>query len=186
MFKKRIKYALAACFALFFLFGQTAKAGMLKIYAGADYLYSDIKYKDSDTNMPDSSFSAIAPVIGISAFGIGLEAFYLTSNDQEEDDIETKMKAYGLSIVGEAPLSDNFSFVASLGMAKYKFDVKNTRSSLKYSEECDGPRLGVGLQYQLFRNLAIRGMYHYTLFNSGKSDKYDAMSEFSAGLRLIF
>ncbi len=186
MFKKRIKYILAACFSLFFLFGKTAEAGMLKIYTGADYLYSDIKYKESDANLPDSSFSSIAPVIGISAFGIGLEAFYLTSNDQEENDIETKMRAYGLSVVGEAPLSDNFSFVASLGMAKYKFDVKDTRNNLKYSEDCTGPRLGVGLQYHLFRNVAIRGMYHYTLFNSGKSNKYDAMSEFAAGLRLIF
>ena len=60
------------------------------------------------------------------------------------------------------------------------------KDNTKYKNNCDGPRVGIGLQYYITRNISIIGMYHYTLLNSGDNDLYDAVSEVSAGLRFIF
>lgn len=160
-------------------------ASNLHLIFGADYINSDIKYNNEDKQTgPKEDFKSISPVIGISAYGIGLEAFFFNSDANEKDSLESKLQAYGIAVVGEANLSDNFALIASLGMAEYKFKIK--KDKLKYEEDCNGPRIGIGLQYYLTRHLAIRGMYHYTLLNSGENDAYEAISEFTAGLRLIF
>ena len=162
------------------------EASNLHLIVGADYLNSDIKYnshKNSD-GLPKDDYKSVVPVIGLSAYGVGLEAFILGSDSIKEDSLEAKLKAYGIAFFGEANLSDNFSLIASLGLAEYKFTTKT--DNIKKTEESNGPRFGIGLQYYLTRNIAIRGMYHYTLLNSGENDCYDAVSEFSAGLRFIF
>lgn len=162
-----------------------AFASNLHLILGADFINSDVKYnKNDDPNEIKDDFKSVSPVIGLSAYGIGLEAFILNSGKIEENSAEAKLKAYGIAVTGEANLSDNFSFIASLGLAEYKFNVK--KNNVKFDEDANGPRIGVGLQYYLTRYLAIRGMYHYTILNSGENDTYDAISEFTAGLRLIF
>lgn len=182
------------------LFGcQTySYASNLHIILGADYLSSDIKYNnikkktslnkneddDSDFVKIKDDFKSISPVIGIGAYGISLEAYILNSEEIEEDSIKAKIRAYGVDVIGEASLSDNFSVVASLGLVQYTF--KREENNIEREEESSGPRVGIGLQYYLTRNIAIRGMYHYTHLNSGEADHYKAVSEFLAGIRLIF
>ena len=160
-------------------------ASNFHIIFGADYVNSDIKYNNEEEQLgPKEDFQSISPVIGISAYGVGLEAFFFNSDANEKDSLENKLQAYGIAIFGEANLSDNFALIASLGLAEYKFKIK--KDKLKYEEDCEGPRIGIGLQYYLTRNIAIRGMYHYTLLNSGENDAYEAISEFTAGIRFIF
>ena len=164
-------------------------ASDLHLLFGADFLISDVKY-NSDTKadkrykIPKKDFQSIAPIIGLSAYGIGLEAYILNSRTISSDTLEAKLRAYGFDVFGEANLSDNFSLIASLGMAKYTFKV--TKDNRKQESDCSGPRLGIGLQYYITNNIAVQGMYHYTLLNSGNKDLYDAISEFSAGIRFIF
>lgn len=169
-------------------------ASNMRLLIGADYVNSDVKYRHIKTTSsnninrtfakPDDDYQSVSPTIGISAFGIGLEAFFLNSKAIKEDSIEAKLRGYGIELVGEAGLSDNFSLVASIGLTEYTFITK--QDNRKIEDDCSGPRIGIGLQYYLTRNLAIRGMYHYTLLNSGEDDFYDNISEFSIGLRLIF
>jgi len=160
-------------------------ASNLRLILGADYVSSDIQYNNEQKqDGPKNNFSSISPTIALSAYGIGLEAFFFESDTQEEDSLESRLMAYGIAVFGEANLSDNFALISSLGMAEYKFKIK--KDGITYEEDCKGPRIGIGLQYYLTRNLAIRGMYHYTLLNSGENDIYEAISEFTAGIRLIF
>lgn len=167
---------------------QTASAfaSNFHLILGADYITSDIKYNGGhkDTIKPKDDYKSFSPVIGITAYGIGLEAYILNSKDVKEDSLHSKIRAYGLDFVGEASLSDNFALIASLGLAKYEFH--NTQNGIKTSDSNNGPRFGIGLQYYITHNLAILAMYHYTLLNSGENDLYDAVSEISAGLRFIF
>ena len=161
-------------------------ASNFHLILGADYVNSDIKYNNGqeDSIQPTDDYNSISPVIGLSAYGIGLEAYILNSKDVKEGSLQYKLRAYGFDIVGEASLSDNFALIASLGMAKYEFH--NKIDGTKADDSNNGPRFGIGLQYYICRNIAIRAMYHYTLLNSGEKDPYDAVSEFSAGLRFIF
>jgi len=171
-------------------------ASNFHLILGADYVNPHVKYNNNkdakNTEKPESNYHGYSPVIGISAYGISLEAFVLNTPTKEKDSIETKIRAYGFDIIGEANLSDNFTVLASLGLAKYEFNTKNKNKNqasfikTKADDSNDGPRFGIGLQYYISRNLAIRAMYHYTLLNSGEKDLYDAVSEFSAGLRLYF
>ena len=167
-------------------------ASNFHLILGADYVNSHIKYNKNknarQTEKPESNYNGYAPVIGISAYGISLEAFLLNTPTKEKNSIETKIRAYGFDIIGEASLSDNFTVLASLGLAKYEFNTKNKKTTFgaKTDDSNNGPRFGIGLQYYISRNLAIRAMYHYTLLNSGEDDLYDAVSEFTAGLRLYF
>lgn len=170
-------------------------ASNFHLILGADYANSHVKFNNNknakQTVKPESNYNGYSPVIGISAYGISLEAFLLNTPKKEKDTIETKLRAYGFDIIGEANLSDNFTVLASLGLARYEFNSKykknqSSTSLLKMDDSNEGPRFGIGLQYYISRNLAIRAMYHYTLLNSGENDLYDAVSEFSAGLRLYF
>ena len=54
-----------------------------KIYFGADYVYSDIKYKNNTLYEMDDGYNGISPVIGFSSYGVGLEAWYMFSDKAE-------------------------------------------------------------------------------------------------------
>lgn len=157
-----------------------------KIYFGADYIYSDIKYKESSEFSLKDNYNVISPVIGFNSYGLGLEAFYQFSDEAENDHgIKSSMTAYGIDLMGEAPLSDHFYLVVSIGLAKYKFEIKE-KNGYKYDQSVNGPRFGIGLQFDVLPHVAIRTMYHYTSLNAGKTDNYEAISEFSGGVRISF
>lgn len=182
--------------AAFICVQSSAYASNLHLILGGDYVVSDIKYghpskkaakskkvDDGFVEM-DDDYKSLSPVIGISAYGISLEAYMMNSKEVEKDSVKAKIRAYGVDVLGEAGLSDNFSLIASLGLVQYTF--KTEKDHRDKDEDVSGPRVGIGLQYYLTRNIAIRGMYHYTYLNSGDGDHYKAVSEFLAGLRFIF
>lgn len=87
-----------------------------KIYFGADYVYSDIKYKNNTLYEMDDGYNGISPVIGFSSYGVGLEAWYMFSDKAEnKHGYESELTAYGADLVGEAPLSESFSVIVSIG-----------------------------------------------------------------------
>ena len=67
-----------------------------KIYFGADYVYSDIKYKNNTLYEMDDGYNGISPVIGFSSYGVGLEAWYMFSDKAEnKHGYESELTAYG-------------------------------------------------------------------------------------------
>lgn len=143
----------------------------------------------------------------------GLEAFYQQSYDDNTvttvdnrtlnnidyhllNDYTTNFKAYGLDLIGYAPLSPYFDFVGSLGLAQYKFeneglftayyvDGTDKRDVVKrnFDEDKLGWRAGVGAQLNVADGVALRAMYRY-IYVGG--DLVDNLSEFSLGLRFLF
>ena len=156
-----------------------------KIYFGADYVYSDIKYKNNTLYEMDDGYNGISPVIGFSSYGVGLEAWYMFSDKAEnKHGYESELTAYGADLVG-APLSESFSVIVSIGLAKYTFKITQP-NGWKYDQDVNGPRFGIGLQYEIIPHIALRTMFHYTSLNSGSTDFYDGVSEVSGGVRIIF
>lgn len=98
---------------------------------------------------------------------------------------ESELTAYGADLVGEAPLSESFSVIVSIGLAKYTFKITQP-NGWKYDQDVNGPRFGIGLQYEIIPHIALRTMFHYTSLNSGSTDFYDGVSEVSGGVRIIF
>lgn len=172
---------------------HNASASNLRFILGGDFTKSDVKYADvkdrykkkNDTFLETKGdFKSLSPVIGIGAYGISLEAYILNSKEVKEDSLKAKIRAYGFDIIGEAGLSDNFAVLASLGLIEYKF--KTQKDDIKNDDDSNGPRIGIGLQYYITHNIALRSMFHYTLLNSGHSDHYKSVSDFTIGLRLFF
>ena len=157
-----------------------------KIYLGADYVYSDIKYKNDTVFEMDDPYEGVAATIGFSSYGIGLEAWYMFSDKvKNSQDYASELSAYGVDLVGEAPLTDNFSVIVSIGLAKYTFNITQP-NGVDYDQSVNGPRLGIGLQYEILPHIALRSMFHYTTLNSGETDFYDGVGEISGGIRIIY
>ena len=143
----------------------------------------------------------------------GLEAFYQQSYDDNTktsvdtvtlnnpdyhlmNDYTTSFKAYGLDLIGYAPVSPYFDFVGSLGLAQYKFenealftsyyvDHTNPADVVKrnFDEDKIGWRAGIGAQLNIADGVALRAMYRY-IYVGG--DLVDDLSEVSFGLRFLF
>ena len=185
--KKAIITILLTCI---FTFSATnnafAYSNRSKIYIGADYVYSDIKYKNNTEFEMDDGYNGVSAVMGFSSYGIGLEGWYLFSDESDNSfGIKSKLSGYGIDLMGESPLTDNFSLILSLGLAEYTIKIKQT-NGWNFEQDASGPRFGIGLQYEIIPHIALRGMFHYTSLNSGETDFYDGISEFSGGIRIIF
>ena len=138
----------------------------------------------------------------------GLEAFYQSSGEEGysdydydhgfEEKTETSLSytAMGIDAIGYIPINQDFEILASLGLAQYDFEAKYKYSWIEYdynySENEDetkdfdslGIRVGIGAQYNLTNNLAIRGMARYVKLND--DDIIKSMTELSLGLRYMF
>lgn len=144
----------------------------------------------------------------------GIEAFYQQSGEEDTKEKEylgdidgvdidgeytntLSFKAYGVDIQGYAPITQEFELMASLGLAQYDFEAKDKTSysiseigKVFYTEKHDkdfdslGIRIGIGGQYYLTNNLALRAMARYV--HMADDEYVKNMTEFSLGLRYIF
>ncbi len=185
--KKTILTTILSCVFTFSVINNAlAYSDRSKIYIGADYVYSEIKYRNNTFYEMDDGYNGVAPVIGFSSYGIGLEGWYLFSDESSNQfGYKSKLSGYGADLMGEAPLTDNFSLIVSLGLAQYTFKIKQP-NGWNFEQDATGPRFGIGLQYEILPHIALRGMFHYTSLNSGETDFYDGISEFSGGVRFLF
>lgn len=164
---------------------------------GEDY------YKDKTTS--------ISGVIGARINrNFGIEAYYQQSSEEEKNnhiitygyivDEKSKMsyKSYGVDLIGYMPLSYEFELLAALGIGQYDFETKfiytNTvygyGNPLVYDEKENkdfdslGIRLGIGVQYNVTDNIALRAMARYIKMND--DDYVKNLTELSLGLRYMF
>lgn len=176
-----------------------AHAWEFKPYIGVDYVYSiaDID-KDEVLNKTvfEKKYNNIALDFGLKLHqNFGLEAFAQFSDKGEKSNsfaginfkTEINYRAFGLDAIGYLPLSNQFDLLGSVGFAYYDFDEKLTIPAVNYSEkESDDHwalRAGIGAQYSINENFAIRGMLHY---NRIDMDGLDHIIDLSAGIRYYF
>lgn len=170
-----------------------------------------IKDYDGGDNYFDDGNTSFSFVVG-AKFNkhFGLEAFYQKSGDGENDlemgigeDLWLKDKttisytAMGVDMIGYLPVNQDFEILASLGLAQYGFESEINYSSFSiyddygYIDETEskdfnslGYRFGLGAQYNITNNLALRGMARYIKMND--DDYVKSLTEFSLGLRYMF
>lgn len=156
-----------------------------QLYIGGDFSRSHISYKSDYDNYFNDNYNVYGPVVGVSVNGIGIEGFYQIAggvNDDLGDDSD--FRVYGVEFIMELPASELIDFVASLGFVKYEFEHTPSGGE-KIREDCEGVRFGLGFQINLNKHIALRTMYHYSSINSN-IDKFDNISELTAGFRIYF
>lgn len=149
-------------------------------YFGLEAFYEKT-YKDNTVNQLDNT------TLG-SAGGSG---YYLMN------EYVTSYSAYGADFIGYLPFSEYFDFLASFGIAQYKFENKanfavyqygsgttlDTVINRDFNEDKFGWRAAIGAQVNIADGVALRGMYRYISIGG---DVIDDMNEFSIGVRFLF
>lgn len=160
----------------------SAKADLV---LGADFSRSHFSYNNGADAYLNDNYNIVGPVVGVSVNGVGIEAFYQTYSESNNDNgVNSKIKAYGADFVLQLPTNEYIDFVGSVGYIKYEFE--GDLDGLNQGDlDCYGPRFGLGMQINLNRHVGIRAMYHYTSINSG-IHYFDTINELTAGVRLSF
>ncbi|MBQ8630994.1 MAG: porin family protein [Alphaproteobacteria bacterium] len=178
-----------------------ANAVEFKPYVGLDYAYTDVSATDQIYGVSDDYYETKFNSGVINAGTkvgdyFGIEAFYQKSGDEKgkhvtvvdaydrtvaEGKIKTNFDAYGLDLMGYIPVTDKLEAIASVGAGQYEFEIEGL--GYAFNEDGLGVRGGLGLQYNINDNLAVRGMARYVYLDM---DEVDYLTEFTAGVRYSF
>lgn len=142
----------------------------------------------------------------------GFEAFYNRSYNRNEvtqydavsvgvpnyhmiNSYTSEYQAFGLDLIGYAPITRYFDIVAMAGLGKYKFKNQATFEarylqgpseysvSYNFNESKLAYRVGGGVQFNMADNVVLRLMYKYININS---DTIRYLQEYSVSLRFLF
>lgn len=173
------KKILTFCLSFLFSFCLTNES-FAHLVLGADF-YQTFVDTDSETKaLVNDKYDNIAAVLGFDFNGVGVEGFYQTYSDTENDyGKSSKIKAYGADFILRLPTSEVIDFVGSAGYINYTFDTEQG------DIDVEGFRVGFGLQFNLTQYIGLRTMYHYTALTK-ELDDIKTINEFSAGLRIKF
>ena len=177
------------------LISGAAQASGINPYMGVDYVYSKADYK-SDKAAWDK---ALKEDYNSAAFNLGmrpnqyfsLEGFFQQSAEAKGskasaavygDRIKSKFYAYGADAYGYLPVGcDGWSILGTVGLANYNFKVKNETGSKDTNHM--GYRAGLGMQYDMNENWAMRVVGRYSYIDSKVLDN---LQEVVAGIRYTF
>ena len=90
-----------------------------------------------------------------------LEAEYIDFGNFGEDDVEGKLKGFGLSAVGRLPLTDSFGVYGKAGAFASAFDVDAFNESETYDEV--SPFVGAGVDFRV--TPALTAFAEYNRYN---------------------
>lgn len=156
--------------------------------------YEGIEFSPKDVF--DKDYKALGIRLGIKPHDeLSIEAFLDFSGEEsknvEDAKISAKYMAAGADLILHMHASQEFDILFALGLAEYFFDYKidinnaNLSSfSRKKDEDSLGARLGLGFQFNLSDNWAVRWMGRYIPLID--NDYADHLTEFSLGLRYMF
>ena len=156
----------------------------------------NFKYK----SIAETEYNFFKPTLGF-RFNkkVGMELFYQQAGKENKGtrfngnniDVGVKYAAYGVDFLFYQPIDKQLDILMLLGGAYYDFDINLAANVLGYSvngnvkEESFGMRTGLGLQFNLNRNWAVRAMAHYVTM-TGSNDYVKNIMEMSLGLRYSF
>ncbi len=170
------------------LFGVSAHAGDIKPVIGIDYVYSDVGLQNGWEYLAEDKYSSINLTGGVKIGKyFGVEAFFQHSNEQDGlstpyGSLKTQFYGVGADMIGYLPIHEKVNVLGALGLGHY--DVTAKFLGVEDSENGLGGRLGIGIQYDLADNVALRSMVRYVKLNS--FDSMDDMMEATAGIRFSF
>ena len=183
--------------AAMFLTG-TASAMELNPYIGLDYVYSKADFKSDkisafDTRSLKDNYNSGMVSMGIRPLEyMSLEAFFQQSAEQKGDKIveasgaqhkiKSEFYAYGIDAYGYMPIGcSGFSLLGTVGVANYNFKIKSNDGSV--DKQKLGYRAGIGAQYDINDNWAVRLVGRYSYIDSNYLDN---LQEVTAGIRYTF
>ncbi len=186
--KKEILMASAAV-----LLSGAVQAAEINPYIGLDYVFSSADFK-SDDNAWDKAlkkdYNSGAVNIGMRPSQyFSLEGFFQQSAKEKGsfivnagDKIKSEFYAYGADAYGYLPIGcDGLSLLGTVGMANYNFKVKTDAGSNDKNHM--GYRAGIGMQYDMNENWAMRLVGRYSYIDSKVLDN---LEEITAGVRYTF
>lgn len=195
-------------------YNQYEEPNKIRPYIGLDVATTKMDFGSDDWMVDnynggyeyfDNKNEALSFVVGAKINkNFGIEAFYQKSEENEKKNIwdvgnaevieEDKLSytAMGVDAIAYMPISQELELLASLGLGQYDFESSYEHSIIGYGsvggEKKDfdslGIRVGVGAQYNITNNLALRGMARYIKMNDDEYVK--SLTEFSLGLRYMF
>ena len=183
------------------LFSTNTFAGIytnnnFKPYIGIDFGINIANY-NYKTDLEDIYYSITANAGAKIGYNFGIELFFSQSSTNDLEYIsesqarnhEFYYQTFGFDILGYYPISKNFDFFTSFGVANYitynKYEcIGMINEQEKLKENDITTRFGIGIIYT-FPGNKISGLfqYHYTPINN---ELINTMSEFSVGIRYIF
>lgn len=97
-----------------------------------------------------------------------LEAEYIDFGNFGEDDVEGKLKGFGLGAVGRLPLTDSFGVYGKAGAFASAFDVDAFNESETYDEV--SPFVGAGVDFRVTPHLTAFAEYNRYNVDIDKED----------------
>lgn len=175
------------------VFAFNANATEVKPYIALDYVHSiaDID-KVEGIKLFEDNFNGAAVALGVNVNRyVSTEIFYQQVAKEDKKFVnaktEDKYKAYGIDVIGHLPVADQFDLLGSVGVAEYKVDYKasaySPAVSLKKDDNGLGARLGIGAEYNVTDNWAVRAMARYSWVDV---DGVDGITELSVGVKYTF
>ena len=177
--------------------GIYTNASNFRPYIGIDagVNISDYTY---ETDLDDTYYSATINAGARIGHNFGVELFFTHSSTNNLSmidsfsslDHEVYYMGYGFDIFGYYPVSRNFDFFTSFGIANYKVYNKYeyiepfSETSLTTSDNNVSSRFGIGILYT-FPGDNISGLLQYQ-YTPLSSELFNNMSEFSIGIRYTF
>jgi len=181
----------------------------LQPYVGLDYSFNQVDWgKDEDGDDIDSYIAdklhAGAVSLGVRVHdNFALESYYKKSAKAKKSDTlygvsftsELELQSFGVDAVFHSPrvgYDNRVELIGSVGVAWYELKAHMRVPGYGSDSEKDnhiGFRAGLGLQYYLNDNIALRlmGRYNYTgIDNDDKLGEAENMFELDAGVRYYF
>lgn len=175
MMKKTLLLASAAVVAMGF---NAAEASMnVTPYVGLDYVYSNMDMKHGNSHRLEDKFNSLSANVGAKFHpNFGIEAYYQQSDTEKKHGNQSRFFSYGADLTGYLPVTQNLELIGSLGIGQYEFRAGGSEDDLGY-------RIGLGAQYNLSQNWAVRGIVREVFLDK---DVMGDTTEFSAGIRYSF
>ncbi|HSW07340.1 outer membrane beta-barrel protein [Aquabacterium sp.] len=165
--------------------GLIALAGLAALPAHAEGLYAGgalgtPRYPDAVNGISGNGSGLSGKLFGGYQFtpNLSLETGFAGLGHIDDGSGRVSGRAAYLDLLGTLPLNDKWSALGRLGVAHVKLDSSTGDSS------GSGPKLGLGLQYALTTNVALRGeweRYHPSVF--GEKPNID---QYTLGFRVGF
>ena len=174
--------------AMLALCAFNAKAIEVQPYVGIDYVHSGADM--SHDKIYEDSLKALAVSAGVlNIENMGFELSYQQSEQAKKNTTEgqskTEYKSYGIDGVYYLQAFENLYLLGGAGLGYYEINRKLKNTTVAKSEKDNhwGLRAGVGVQFNLDENWALRGTAKYHFINSGAIKH---MIDWTAGIRYFF
>ena len=132
--------------------------------------YGLTKLQDGDFDEDDSAKKAYA-VFKINEF-IGIEAAYIDFEKSGNEALDVDFKGKALDVIGEIPVSKDFSIYGKVGKMWWDADTNIDTSDFITSRESDGDEIfwGLGTKFRLSEHLDLRVEYERFNFEISRDE----------------